>query len=144
MQEDKEAAFDAGDTVKSCISVFIPMLASITINKDRISSNLKGGFLNATDLADYLVQKGVPFRSAHEITGRLVSYCISLHKELEELSLEELKSFAPCVEEDIYGFLSLDACVSRRKTPGGPSAEQVKKAIEQGRKLVDAFACRNV
>jgi argininosuccinate lyase len=143
MQEDKEAAFDAGDTVKSCISVFIPMLASITVNKDRISSNLKGGFLNATDLADYLVQKGVPFRSAHEITGRLVSFCISLNKELEELSLEELKSFAPCIEEDIYGFLSLDACVSRRKIPGGPSAEQVKKAAEQGRKLIDAFGCYN-
>jgi argininosuccinate lyase len=139
MQEDKEAAFDAGDTLKACISVFIPMFDTMRINKDRIKSNLKGGFLNATDLADYLVQKGLPFRSAHEVTGKLVSYCIAREKELDELSLEELKGFASCIEEDVFGFISLEACVSRRNTAGGPSAVQVNAAAEQGRKLLKGF-----
>ena len=139
MQEDKEAVFDAGDTLKSCISVLVPMLDTITVNKDRIKSNLKGGFLNATDLADYLVQKGLPFRSAHEIAGRLVSFCIALNKELEELTLEEFKSFAPCIEEEIYKFIELEACLSRRNTAGGPSAQQVKEALEQGGKLMKDF-----
>jgi argininosuccinate lyase len=116
MQEDKEAVFDAGDTVKSCISVLVPMLDTMNINKDTIKSNLKGGFLNATDLADYLVEKGLPFRSAHEITGRIVSYCIALDKELEELTLEEFRSFAPCIEAEIYKYIGLEACLSRRKT----------------------------
>lgn len=139
MQEDKEAAFDAGDTLKACVSVLIPMLATITVNKDRIKGNLKGGFLNATDLADYLVQKGMPFRSAHEVTGRIVSFCIALEKELEELSLEEFRSFAPCIEEEIYDFISLEACLARRNTIGGPSAERVIEAVMRGRKLLKSF-----
>ncbi|HYF81480.1 MAG TPA: argininosuccinate lyase [Clostridia bacterium] len=139
MQEDKEAVFDAGDTLKSCISVFVPMLDTMTVNKDRINSNLKGGFLNATDLADYLVQKGLPFRSAHEITGRIVSFCIARDKELEELTLEEFRSFAPCIQQEIYRFIELGACLSRRNTTGGPSAQQINGAVEQGRKLVEDF-----
>jgi len=139
MQEDKEAVFDAGDTLKSCVSMLVPMLDTITVNKDRIRSNLKGGFLNATDLADYLVQKGLPFRSAHEISGRIVNFCVMQNKELEELTLEEYKSFASCIEEEIFGFIELDACLSRRNTAGGPSAQQVKGAVEQGRKLMENF-----
>ncbi len=139
MQEDKEAVFDAGDTLKACVSMLVPMLDTITVNKDRIRSNLKGGFLNATDLADYLVQKGLPFRSAHEISGRIVNFCVMQNKELEELTLEEYKSFAPCIEAEIFGFIELDACLSRRNTAGGPSAQQVKGAVERGRKLVENF-----
>lgn len=139
MQEDKEAVFDAGDTLKSCISVFIPMLASMTVNKDRLAGNLKGGFLNATDIADYLVQKGLPFRDAHEAAGKIVSYCIKIGQEPEELSLNELRSFAPCVEEEIFEFLKLEVCLSRRKTDGGPSEAKVKEAVSAGKKYMENF-----
>lgn len=140
MQEDKEAVFDAGDTLKSCISVFIPMLASMTVNKDRLAGNLKGGFLNATDIADYLVQKGLPFRDAHEAAGKIVSYCIKIGQEPEELSLNELRSFAPCVEEEIFEFLKLEVCLSRRKTDGGPSEAKVREAVSAGKKYMENFA----
>ena len=139
LQEDKEAVFDAGDTLKSCISVFIPMLASVTVNKDRIKGNLKGGFLNATDLADYLVQKGLPFRDAHEVAGKIVSYCIIVNKEPEELSLNELKSFAACIEEEVFEFLKLEVCLSRRNTEGGPSEEKVRQAVLCGREFIKNF-----
>jgi len=140
MQEDKEAVFDAGDTLKSCISVFVPMLASMTVNKDRIAGNLKGGFLNATDLADYLVQKGLPFRDAHEAAGKIVSYCIMIKKEPEELLLDELRSFAPCVGEEIFEFLKLEVCLSRRKTDGGPSEAKVREAVSAGKSYMENFA----
>ena len=102
MQEDKEAVFDAVDTVKACIGVFIPMLDTITFKKDNMRKSLKGGFLNATYAADYLVKKGVPFREAHESVGMAVNYCIKVKKELEELTLREFKSFNPAFGEDIY------------------------------------------
>ncbi|HWR62748.1 MAG TPA: argininosuccinate lyase [Clostridia bacterium] len=140
MQEDKEAVFDAGDTLKSCISVFIPMLASMTVNKGRLAGNLKGGFLNATDIADYLVQKGLPFRDAHEAAGKIVSYCIKIGQEPEALSLNELRSFAPCVEEEIFEFLKLEVCLSRRKTDGGPSETKVREAVSAGKKYMENFA----
>ncbi len=102
MQEDKEAVFDAVDTVKACIGVFIPMLDTITFKKDNMRKSLKGGFLNATYAADYLVKKGVPFREAHESVGMAVNHCIKVKKELEELTLREFKSFNPAFGEDIY------------------------------------------
>lgn len=139
MQEDKEAVFDAGDTLKSCISVFTEMLASMKVNKGRMEGNLKGGFLNATDLADYLVQKGMPFRDSHEAAGKAVSYCISKNKELDELSLDELKSFAPCIEEEIYGFIKPEVCLTRRDTEGGPSKRRVMEAIIRGRDFIESF-----
>jgi argininosuccinate lyase len=139
LQEDKEAVFDAGDTLKSCIAVFIQMLDSMTVNKDRIADNLKGGFLNATDLADYLVQKGLPFRDAHEVAGKIVSYCIVVDKAPEELSLNELKSFAACIEEEVFEFLKLEVCLSRRNTEGGPSEGQVKAAVLRGRSFAKQF-----
>ncbi len=139
LQEDKEAVFDAGDTLKSCVSVFIPMLASITVNKERIKNNLNGGFLNATDLADYLVQKGMPFRDAHETAGRIVSFCIIENKEPGELSINEFKSFAPCIEEEIYEFIELEGCLTRRNIVGGPSEQQVRKAVERGKDFLDDF-----
>lgn len=140
LQEDKEAVFDSGDTLKSCISVFIPMLETMKVNKDRIKSNLKGGFLNATDIADYLVGKGMPFRDAHEVAGRVVSYCIAEKKEPEELSLDEFKSFASCIDEEIFEFIQYEGCLSRRDTMGGPSARRVGEAIIQGRAYIKQFA----
>lgn len=136
LQEDKEAVFDAGDTLKACISVFIPMFASMSVNKEKIMSNLKGGFLNATDLADYLVQKGLAFRDAHEIAGRIVNYCIIGNKEPEELTLDEFKSFSPCIEEEIFEYLRLEICLSRRNTLGGPSAKRVSEAVVLGREFI--------
>jgi argininosuccinate lyase len=140
MQEDKEPAFDSGDTLKSCISIFIPMLAAMAINKDRIKDNLKGGFLNATDLADYLVEKGLPFRDAHEISGKIVSYCIIRNKELIGLTLDEFKSFAPCIDEGIFEFLKPEVCLSRRNTEGGTSAQRVSEAVLNGREFIKYFA----
>ncbi|HWQ30363.1 MAG TPA: argininosuccinate lyase [Negativicutes bacterium] len=139
MQEDKEAVFDAGDTLKACMAVFIPMLATLTVNRERLRSNLRGGFLNATDLADYLAQKGMPFRNAHEVSGRIVSYCITAGKEPEELSISEMKSFSPLLEEDIYEFIKPEVCLSRRNIEGGPSEGKVREAIERGRKFVAGF-----
>lgn len=139
MQEDKEAVFDAGDTVKNCISVFIPMLDTITVKTDRIEKNLKGGFLNATDVADYLVQKGMPFRSAHEVSGKLVSYCIMKSKDLEELTMEEFKIYSDVIDDDIYDFIKMEACVERRRTAGGPSTDAVREAVRNGRKYIAEF-----
>lgn len=133
MQEDKEAVFDAADTVKDCISIFIPMFDTITFNKGKIMEKLKDGFLNATDAADYLVKKGVPFRDAHEIIGMMVNYCIKQNKALDDLSLEEFKNFNPNFSEDIYDFIDIKNCVMRRKTIGGPSPENVLKDIENGK-----------
>lgn len=142
MQEDKEAVFDAGDTLKTCISVFIPMLDTVTVNTCKIKENLRGGFLNATDLADYLVQKGISFRSAHEISGKLVNYCIMNNKALEELSLEEFKARSDLIDGDIYEFIDMETCVNRRKTIGGPSVEAVMEAIKNGRKILsDIMKC---
>jgi argininosuccinate lyase len=139
MQEDKEAVFDAGDTLKSCMAVFIPMLATLTVNRERLRNNLRGGFLNATDIADYLAQKGMPFRDAHEVSGRIVSYCISSGKEPEELSISEMKTFSTMLEEDIFEFIKPEVCLSRRDTEGGPSERKVREAIERGRKYVAGF-----
>ena len=140
MQEDKESVFDAGDTLKSCISVFIPMLEAIIINKERIRNNLIGGFLNATDLADYLVKKGLPFRDAHEAAGEMVKYCIAANKELTELSMDEFRKFSCCIEEEIYEFLKPEVCLSRRNTEGGPSEQRVREAVLRGREYLNHFA----
>lgn len=102
MQEDKEAVFDALDTVKGCLGVFIPMFETINFKKENMKEKLKGGFLNATYAADYLVRKGVPFREAHEIIGKAVKYCIKGKKDLEEMTLEEFRSFSPAFEADVY------------------------------------------
>jgi len=129
MQEDKEVTFDAIDTVKMCIPIFTDMLKTLTVNKDNMYKGAGGGFTNATDAADYLVKKGVPFRDAHEILGKLVLYCINNSKTLEELSLEEYKSISNVFEEDIYEAISLESCVSKRNVIGGPSKEMMEKVI---------------
>ena len=136
MQEDKEAIFDSVDTIKMCLPVFNNMLATIKIKKENMYKAAQGGFTNATDAADYLVKKGIPFRSAHEIIGKMVLYCINNNKAIEELSMEEFKSFSDKIEQDVYTEISLEKCVSGRSLPGGPAAESVKASIESGREFL--------
>ncbi len=131
MQEDKEALFDAVDTVKKCLSVFTPMLANIRVREENMLEAARGGFTNATDLADYLVRKGLPFREAHAVVGRAVLYCLQAGKPLERLSLEEFRQFSPLVEEDVYESISVQRCVEARKVLGGPSPESVREAIRR-------------
>ncbi len=130
MQEDKELSFDAMDTVKGCIALFNGMLATMKFNKERMYASANGGFTNATDAADYLVNHGVPFRDAHGIIGRLVLYCIDQNKAINELSLDELKAICPVFEQDIYDAISMETCVSKRLTIGAPGQEAMKKVIE--------------
>ncbi|MBP5306157.1 MAG: argininosuccinate lyase [Lachnospiraceae bacterium] len=130
MQEDKEGTFDAIDTVKDCLALFTAMLKSTTFNKDVMNKSAGGGFTNATDAADYLVNKGVPFREAHGIIGRLVIYASEKGKSLDELSLDEYKSISPVFEDDIYKAVSLTECVNKRNTKGGPGKEAIAAHIK--------------
>ncbi len=130
MQEDKEAIFDAVDTVKLCISTFIPMLATMNVNKQNMRMAAAKGFINATDCADYLVKKGLPFRTAYKITGTLVALCIEKNTTLEELALDEYKKLCDVFDNDVYDAISLDTCVMQRNVDGGPAPEAVKKQIE--------------
>jgi argininosuccinate lyase len=133
MQEDKEALFDSLDTVKKCIHVFVGMLSTIKFNTNQMEKSALSGFANATDAADYLVKRGLPFRSAHEVIGKMVLYCIQHNIGLLDLGLPQLKEFSPLFEEDVYKALSLNACINERKLPGGPAIETVKQAIKEGR-----------
>lgn len=137
MQEDKEALFDALDTVKGCLAVFSRMLDTMRISKSRMLSAARGGFTNATDLADYLVRKGVPFRDSHEIAGRMVAYCIDKDIALEDMTLEEMRSFSGHISQDVYDSISLESCVNGRKVPGGPAAESVLASIDSGKAFID-------
>lgn len=130
MQEDKEALFDAVDTLKGCLTIFIPMLDTMDVKRERMLEATKDGFLNATDLADYLVGKGLPFRTAHGVVGKLVKYCIDNQKRLEDLSLEEFQSGSSLIGEDIYLTLRIDNVVQVRNSSGGTSFDQVKQEIE--------------
>jgi argininosuccinate lyase len=131
MQEDKEALFDALDTVKNCLAIFRPMLATIKVKESNMLNAARGGFTNATDLADYLVRKGVPFRDAHTVAGKAVIFCIDAGKSLDELSLEEFRGFSPLIEQDVYNAISLHRCVEARKVLSGPSPSSVRSAIER-------------
>ncbi len=130
MQEDKEAIFDSIETVKICIDTFIPMLESMRILSKNMREAASKGFINATDCADYLVKKGMPFRDAYKVTGKLVSYCENNNKTLESLTLEEYKETNDLFEKDIYEEISLENCVKKRKVIGGPAPEIVKKHIK--------------
>lgn len=130
MQEDKEFVFDAIDTTKGCIVLFHGMLDTMTFRKDRMRASAEGGFTNATDAADYLVNHGVPFRDAHGIIGQLVLYCIDKGISLGEMSLEEYKAISPVFEEDIYDAISMETCVNKRNTIGAPGPEAMTKVIE--------------
>lgn len=129
MQEDKELAFDAIDTTKGCITLFTGMLATMRFNRMRMENSAKHGFTNATDAADYLVNHGVPFRDAHGIIGQLVLYCIQKEMALEEMTLEEFRSFSPVFGEDIYDAISMETCVKMRNTIGAPGQEAMKQVI---------------
>ena len=129
MQEDKEPIFDAVDTVKLCLPVFCDMITTMTVKKDRMLSGAKGGFTNATDVADYLVKKGMPFRDAHEVVGKLVFYSISKDKNLDDLTIAEFKEFSGIIEDDIYDAISMETCVNGRTVIGGPAKATTKKAI---------------
>ena len=130
MQEDKEAIFDALDTVKQCLGVFTPMFETMEILPENMRRAALGGFINATDCADYLVKKGVAFRDAYTAVGKLVSLCVSSGKDLESLTLEEYRSILLDFSEDVYGEITLAACVNARNVPGGPSDEAVERQIK--------------
>lgn len=140
MQEDKEAIFDAVDTVKNCLPIFTKMLDSMKIKKDNMYNSAKGGFTNATDLADYLVRKGIPFRDSHEIVGKIVAFCLNMGKGISDLTPEEFKSFSDKISEDVYDAISLETCVNERKTPGGPSPECVTVSINKGKSFLDMLS----
>ena len=137
MQEDKEAIFDALDTVKLCIKTFIPMLATMKVNRENMRAAAARGFINATDCADYLVKKGLPFRDAYKITGTLVAMCIERGTTLEELPLEDYRKLCDTFEEDVYEAIKLENCVNSRKVPGGPAPEAVRKQIDFIRQAID-------
>ena len=130
MQEDKEFAFDAIDTVKGCIALFNGMIKTMTVNKDRMEASAKNGFTNATDAADYLVNHGVPFRDAHGIVGELVLTCIERNISLDELPLDDYKAICPVFEDDIYLAISMEECVNKRNTIGAPGPKAMNKIIE--------------
>lgn len=134
MQEDKEQIFDALDTVKMCLPVFSKMLATMRICKDKMLEGAKGGFTNATDVADYLVKKGMPFRDAHAVVGKMVAYCLDKNKVIDALTMEEFVQFSNVFESDIYDAILLETCVNQRKLVGGPAVETVKAAIAHYRK----------
>ena len=123
MQEDKEFTFDAVDTVKSCIELFTGMLSTMKFNKETMRKSASGGFTNATDAADYLVVKGVPFRDAHTIIGKIVLYCIDKGISIEDMSLDEFKGFSECFDEDVFDAISMESCVNKRLTVGAPGKE---------------------
>lgn len=137
MQEDKELTFDAIDTVKGCLGLFTGMIKTVRFNKDIMAASAMNGFTNATDAADYLVLKGVPFRDAHGIIGRLVLYCIDRNKAIDELSLSELKDICPEFDEDIYEHISLKTCVEKRVTLGAPGKEAMEYVIKINKDFLD-------
>jgi argininosuccinate lyase len=130
MQEDKEVAFDAFDTVKDCLTLFTGMLKTMKFRKERMAKSAMNGFTNATDAADYLVGKGVPFRDAHGIIGKLVLYCIDKNCAIDDLSLEELQNISDKFGPDIYDAISLKTCVEKRLTVGAPGPEAMREVIK--------------
>ena len=137
MQEDKEAIFDAVDTVKECIETFIPMLDTMRVIRENMRRAAAKGFINATDLADYLTKKGVPFRDAYKISGTLVAWCIDNDTVLENVPLEEFKKYSDIFEDDVYNAISLETCVNMRTSEGGPSPDSVLKQIKSAREKLD-------
>ena len=131
MQEDKEALFDAVDTVKKCLLVLAPMLETAHFKTNQMAEAARGGFTNATDLADYLAGKGLPFRDAHAVVGRAVLHCIKAGCRLEDLSLTAYREFSPQIAADIYEFIDAEACVARRQVPGGPAPSAVIGALAE-------------
>ena len=129
MQEDKEAVFDAVDNVKMCLRVFAPMFETMTVLPENMKKAAYRGFINATDCADYLTKKGVPFRDAYKATGTLVARCIELGTTLDALPIEEYRAVSDVFEEDVYHAIDLNVCVAERRSLGGPAPEEVSRQI---------------
>lgn len=140
MQEDKELSFDAFDTVNNCIHLFTGMIATIKFNKEVMEKSAMNGFTNATDAADYLVKKGMPFRDAHAVIGRLVLYCIENNKAIHELKLLELKSICDMFDMDVYDEISLETCVEKRITTGGPSRMAITNEIAKNDEFISNYS----
>ena len=130
MQEDKEAIFDSTETVKKCLQVFIPMIATMKPIKENMYNASKKGFINATDLADYLTKRGIPFRTAYKIVGTIVGKCVKENKTLDELSLEEYKEHSPIFDTDLYDEISLETCIRKRISKGGTGYDSVNEQIK--------------
>ncbi|MBQ2780482.1 MAG: argininosuccinate lyase, partial [Clostridia bacterium] len=130
MQEDKEGLFDACDTVKMCLEVFVGMIATMTARPEVMKKAAQAGFINATDLADYLVKKGLPFRSAYKISGQIVAQCIRENLVLETMPLEVYKTYSPLFDEDLYQEIDLVTCVEKRISEGGTCAASVNAQLE--------------
>jgi argininosuccinate lyase len=137
MQEDKAALFNTVDILKECIEINIHMLPKLTVNQLAMQQAATSGFLNATDLADYLVTRGMPFRQAHSCVGNAVSYALNQEKELQELTLKELKSFSSLIKKDVFNVLTTEKMINRRTSFGGTATENVKAAIEAAEKSLD-------
>lgn len=136
MQEDKEAVFDAADTVTMCLTAFTPMLETMSVNTGKMREAASGGFINATDCADYLVEKGLPFRDAYKATGMLVALCIDKNTTLEDLPLSEYTAICDLFDEGVYNAISLERCVGGRKVIGGPAPERVLEQVARVRGLL--------
>lgn len=137
MQEDKEGVFDGVKTVQDCLQVFTPMLDSMKVFKDNMLQSCKKGFINATDLADYLTKKGLPFREAYKLVGSIVSNCVTQQKTLENITIEEYKKMNDLFDNDLYDEIELFNCVNKRNSEGGTSKEQVIKQIEKIAEFID-------
>jgi argininosuccinate lyase len=137
LQEDKLPVFDTVDTIKACLTVLIEMFPGITFHTDRMKDTAGEAYSTATDIAEYLVRKGVPFRHAHEITGKIVLSCITQQKRLDELSLKELRLFSSQISSDIYPYLRPEESVRNRKSRGGTAPDEVRKQIRRLKKIVD-------
>ena len=139
MQEDKEAVFDALDTVRASVRVMATVLRHTELHPERMRSAALGDYANATELADYLVRKGMAFRHAHDLVGRIVLYATQVRKSLNELSLEEYRQFAPEIEADVYEALSLERALASKRALGGTAPERVRAALREARQRVNAL-----
>ena len=131
LQEDKLPLFDTADTVKACVRIMGEIVAGMKVQRQRMLAAAQEGFMNATDLADYLVRRGMPFRSAHEVAGRVVQFCISHGKRIEELSMAELKRFSDKIDKNVYNYLSAEALVARRRALGGTARQNVVRRLKE-------------
>ncbi len=138
-QEDKEGFFDSVDNVGMSLEIFREMLLTMSIKEENMKKGIYGGFINATDVADYLAKKGIPFREAHHITGSMVAYCEEKNTSLEELSVEEFKEFSDAFESDVLTLITVEACVEGRDSYGGTSTNQVKRQIREGKELLEKY-----
>ena len=136
MQEDKEGIFDSIDNIKLSIEIFYSMLDTISVNEDKIYTSMRSGFLNATDVADYLAKNNMPFRQAHKITGEIVSYCENKNITIEDLSLEEFQNFSKVFQKDILSEITIENCVNKRNSFGGTSIKNVQMQIENAKKYL--------